>query len=98
MEDLERLLDEAITGGMEEERSVQYAIKVLQTFRMEQQQREEDEKLYIQAFLAKQEDEEKNLRLEKEFMELQEKVFYIQVIVVVVAVVVVVVVVVVLNR
>ena len=75
MEDLERLLDEAIAGGMEEEKSVQYAMKVLQTFRTEQQQREEDEKIYNQAFRAKQQEEEKNLRLEKEFMELQEKVF-----------------------
>lgn len=81
MEDLDRLLAEAIAGGMEGEKSVQYAIRMLQTFRIEQQQREDDEKIYKQAYLAKQEEEEKNWRLEKEYMELQEKVVIVVVVV-----------------
>ena len=75
MDDLARLIAEATAGGMEGEKSVQYAIRMLQTFRNEQQQREDDEKIYNQAYLVKQEEEEKNWRLEKEYMELQEKVF-----------------------
>ena len=75
LDDLPRLIAEATAGGMEGEKSVQYAIRMLQTFRNEQQQREDDEKIYNQAYLVKQEEDDKNWRLEKEYMELQEKVF-----------------------
>ena len=59
---------------MQEEKSVQYAVKTLETWRLERQQQEEDQKLYEIAVKAKQEEDEKNRLLEREFMELEQKV------------------------
>ena len=74
LEELEGLITTAMESGMQEEKSVQYAVKTLETWRLERQQQEEDQKLYEIAVKAKQEEDEKNRLLEREFMELEQKV------------------------
>lgn len=68
------MVEAALNHGMENDNNIQFAMKSLETMRMEKQQQEEDELLYQQAQEAQRADEEKNFRLEKELMELEMQV------------------------